>query len=102
MGDKCKVLSLGSKSQLYSKSYDKDLEDVVDHKFNNNKQSELINKKLTQSSTLLMEAQGGNSWLDHIWNSMCNSGCQIFKKEHNTLVCSDQGNCGDGSGNHIY
>lgn len=75
---------------------------MVDHKFNNNKQSELVNKKLTQSSTLLMEAQGGNSWLDHIWNTMYNSGCQILKREHNTLVYSDKGNCGDGSGNHIY
>lgn len=33
---------------------------------------------------------------------MYNSGCQIFKREHNTLVYSDKGNCGDGSGNHIY
>lgn len=74
---------------------------MVDHKFNNNK-LELVNKKLTQSSTLLMEAQGSNSWSDHIWNTVCSTSCQSFKREHNTPACPDKGNCGDGSGNRIY
>lgn len=93
---------MGSRSQLNNKLYNKDLRDVVDHKVSNNKQSELVNKQLTQSSTLLMEAWGDNSRLDHMWDTKCNSGCQIFKRAHYTLVCSHKGNCGDRSVNHIY
>lgn len=89
------------KANWTASPHDKDRGDVVDHDFNNNKQSGLVNKKLTPSSALLMEAWGANSWFDHIWHTMCNSGCQTFKREHNTLACSDTGNCGDGSGNHI-
>lgn len=48
-GEKSTVPSLGLKSQLHSELYDKDLGDVVDHKLNNNKEPELVTKKLTQS-----------------------------------------------------